>query len=154
MVPTTRYKVSLRVSHPIVRADEIVARVGFQPRVVQSVGDRRTTPKGTPLEGTHRQTYVLFDLEEFEGVIGLEQMIKIATKDLVANAGPYVSDLAETGGKVTFSVGVFCDENAGFEIDAGLIRSLAAANIGLIFFIYPQDESSEAVDEAPEAATR
>jgi len=134
MSGTTDYKVSIRVSHPVLRAEEIAARVGLKTRVVQSVGDARATPKGTKLEGTYERSYVLFDLEEFEGVRGIEATLKIALATL-AHVRPYLSELVETGGRVEFSIGIFCDENVGLEIDAELIKTLASARMGLLLDI-------------------
>jgi hypothetical protein len=152
MGPATAYKVSFRVFHPTVRAEEIVARVGLRPRIVRSVGDARATPKGTPLEGINQRTSVVFDLEEFESVIGLEQTLKIVTRDVAANAGSYLPELVETGGRAEFFIGVFCDENVGVDLDATLIRSLASAGIAVGFDIYPPDGTSGEGGEADPAA--
>ena len=136
MSGTTEYKVSIRVSHPTARAEEIAARVGLKSRIVQSVGDERETRNGTKLEGTYQRTYVLFDLKEFEGVTGVEGTLKIVL-ETIADTRSYLSELVETGGRVEFSIGIFCSENTGLEIDAELVRTLASARMGLLLDVYP-----------------
>ena len=58
---TTRH-FGLRIDHPSMSSDTLIASFKVKPNVAQSVGMPRVTPKGARLAGLYRSTYLFFDL--------------------------------------------------------------------------------------------
>ena len=131
-----KYKLSFRIFHPSMRAEDIAEKIGLKSKHLHSLGAARQTPKGTKLDGVYSQTYVSFDLEEYEGEI-LEDALRRALEEKLASKMPYLSELVATGGVLEFFVGIFLEGNEGLQIDAELIDLFASAKIGLSLDIYP-----------------
>jgi Domain of unknown function (DUF4279) len=51
------YSISLRIWHPNITPEVISRALGVQPNRSWEAGKPRCTPKGTPLEGTYRESY-------------------------------------------------------------------------------------------------
>lgn len=52
-----RFKISLRLVHPSADLSPCSKEFGLEPSRVWKVGEARTTPRGTPLEGLRSESY-------------------------------------------------------------------------------------------------
>jgi len=59
------YNLSLRIWHPSINPDDITRELGIQPNRSWKAGRKRTTPKGTPLEGFYQESYWTADPFQF-----------------------------------------------------------------------------------------
>lgn len=99
---TFNYRVSLQVWHPDADPRNLVAGIGLPPLRFWAVGDQRVTPKGTRLPGTYHESYCAFDLgERSDG--DLAEFLR-HTLSKLERAAPFIDELRQTGGKVTFFV--------------------------------------------------
>lgn len=80
-----RYSVSLRLFHPRIDPRVITDRLGKVPKHSWQAGTPRTTPRGDPLEGIHRESYLVAELEK-------------ARRSLCAAVAVWVSVVACAGG--------------------------------------------------------
>jgi len=94
------YSVSLQVWHPDANPESIKAGIGLPASRSWEAGDQRTTPKGTVLNGTYRESYCLFDLGNGGGE-GLGKFLADVLIKLENNA-PFIWQLRQTGGRVAF----------------------------------------------------
>ena len=135
MTSTARFKISLRITHPKARSDDITERLGLVPRVSYSVGDRRTTPKGTELEGFWAQTFWSYQwptVDPFEDAIANISNQLLESRDFLLH-------LSETGGHLEYFIGWFTKDTPGFVLESGLLGVLSDLNINLAFDIYADD---------------
>ena len=51
------FRISLRVRHPYIAPEEITEALGIDPKRSWKAGEPRSTPKGTALAGSNRDTY-------------------------------------------------------------------------------------------------
>lgn len=120
-------RASLRVWHPTMLAQTIYQSINLKLVRQWSYGEQRTTPKGNPLEGTHKETYCCFELAQSASQ-DLSAVLKSTNEELTRSA-ELVKEIVDTGGRIeyyiSFSVG------AGFEFDNALISDISALKIGL-----------------------
>lgn len=135
MTSTARFKISLRITHPKARSDDITERLGLVPRVSYSVGDRRTTPKGTELEGFRAQTFWSY---QWPAVDPFEDAIANISNQLLEKRD-FLLHLSETGGQLEYFIGWFTKDSSGFVLESGLLGVLSDLNINLAFDIYADD---------------
>ncbi|WP_156353263.1 MULTISPECIES: hypothetical protein [unclassified Sphingomonas] len=126
------YRVSLQVWHPDTDPERMIAGIGRPARRHWKVGEERTTPNGTPLPGTYRESYCVFDLGEGDD----GQLAAFLRRTLVEleHAAEFISDLRRTGGKVGYYVSWFPGDH-GETFDADLIAGMA--RLGLDFGVEP-----------------
>lgn len=102
-------------------------------------GERRSTPKETPLDGTYRETYWCAHLTEEETdseVWSLEDFLS-RTLDRLALHAPFLGQLLAEDGRAELFVGFYVSRNSGFELSRELTRDLSKLGISLAFDIYP-----------------
>lgn len=130
------FVISLRIRHPHVDPAEISHELGWQPRLIQKVGERRTTPKGMPLSGQNRESFWLAELP-----IGSEESIAGAIRranEKLQSSRTYLERLSDSGGQVEYFIGWFFDANTGEMFDWQLLRECADLRIHLQFDVYPR----------------
>ena len=94
------YHVSLRVTHPTLDAATITAQLRMSAKFCWTAGKPRKTPKGTPLEGVHEESYCTFDLGS--GDDGeLAKCLNAAIENLKAE-GEFLRDVRKAGGSLMF----------------------------------------------------
>jgi hypothetical protein len=135
------YKVSLRISHPTMDPRAITDTLNLQPRTVHRVGELRTTPTGTLLEGRYDRSYWSSpftppddsDVGEFLG----------RTVESLRQHRSFFRHIRDTGGDVELFIGLFAD---GVNIGATLAHDLLAAlgelgiDLGLDIYDYKTEE--------------
>jgi hypothetical protein len=132
------YAFSLRLRHPRLTADEITAAVAMAPKRSWTIGEPRSTPKGTPLEGIHTSTYWTSRLAQEEGIRGAEfvHALGAALGSIEEHSAFFHSAVAE-GGSANLFIGLFGSGNFGFSLPPDLLGRLAALGVGLEVDIYP-----------------
>lgn len=135
MTSTARFKISLRITHPKVRSDDITKRLGLGPRASYSVGDRKATPKGTELAGVRARTFWSY---QWPTVEPFEDAIANISNQLLENRD-FLLHLKKTGGQLEYFIGWFTKDSSGFVLESGLLGVLSDLNINLAFDIYADD---------------
>ena len=129
-----RYAVSLRVVHPAMDPQQICNRLGLKAHRKWKVGDKKQTPRGTPLSGVYKETYCTFDLtppQECE----LERFIKRCNKTLESHKR-FLRRISSTGGSTEYFIGMFLDSNHGAVFSPDVLAQLTKLQIGLSFDLY------------------
>lgn len=105
------------------------------------VGDPRSTPKGTPLDGTYKETYwysvLVGDNEGASEIAGLEDRLSYLVQDLSLRS-EFISTLRESGGRAELFIGLYGDRSFGFELPSQTIAALAGIGLTLSFDVYPE----------------
>jgi hypothetical protein len=136
MTSTTRFRVSLHVSHPSKTASEIESAIGLATRYAQSVGLQRKTKKGEPLGGVYKETNVSFILHKdplLADEISLNDFIE---KELQSFNKEYLKEIYTTGGSCCFVVGIYCEENIMYYFSPEWMSKLTSAGIGMKLDFY------------------
>ncbi|MCP3893837.1 MAG: DUF4279 domain-containing protein, partial [Bacteroides sp.] len=113
------YSISLRIKHPNIDLNYLGALLKLEPNRVWLAGERRSTPKDTPLEGNNKESYWCARLPndpEKSEVCPLEEMLTEWTTILNAYRSEFDKLLSE-GGKIEYFIWIYCDENLGFELN-------------------------------------
>jgi hypothetical protein len=128
--------------------EQICDRLGMKPTRKWTVGRRRETPKGFPLNGVNESTYCFFRLEHPEG-IQLVDFIDVYSDELYRHKG-FFEELRSTGGSLEYFIGWYSDRNSGQVFNLGLLSKLVALGIGLsIDFYGGSDDMIDQGDESP-----
>lgn len=127
------YRVSLRITHPSIRADEISRQLDLPADISWSSGDERRTPKGSLLKGTRKESYFCIQFPAVNS--SLEQSI-LSAISLLMKSKDQLLRIRSTGGQLEFFVSWFKESNGGFTLDLELLTLLAALNINLALDIY------------------
>lgn len=140
MYPYT-YSITLRATHPSMDPDVITRALGMPPVRTWRVGDARTTPKGTPLNGHYKETYWYANLVAHEEgaseACSFEDRLSSLAESLSKHSG-FISALRADGGSAELFIGLFGDRNFGFVIEPRVTQALAAIGLALSFDIYPE----------------
>ncbi|WP_156397471.1 MULTISPECIES: hypothetical protein [unclassified Sphingomonas] len=122
------YSVSLQVWHPSADPQDIIVGMGLPPKRFWMVGEQRVTPKGTPLPGTYDKSYCVFDIGD--GNDGeLADFLRETLRKL-EHAGPFISALRSTGGKLSFFIS-WSPSGHGEVFDVELLADMARLGIDL-----------------------
>lgn len=129
----TKTTLSIRVTHPKIKWEEVAEKITLKPEFKWSVGDATNTPSG----GFRKETYCTFRLQENECYV--DDAIRSSLEDISMHRD-YFKEIIKSGGEVEFFIGVFIKSNTGFEIDEDLMKHLLDMNISLSFDIYSDGE--------------
>ncbi len=129
-----RYKVSIRVWHPKMDAEEISNRLGLVASRMWTAGSQRKTPTGTPLDGVYTESYCSFRLEPPDKV-GLVDFLKSFSEGLYRRKD-FFEEIRSTGGRLEYFIGLFFEVNSGVVFDFDLHSKLAELKIDLSLDLY------------------
>jgi hypothetical protein len=130
-----RYSLSLRLSHPTLKATDIESALMMVAKRSWSVGEPRSTPIGNPLEGTNAHTYCTFQLSEgaderLVGEIGVWNQKLLEKK-------PFFDEFSASGGETEYFLGLFLNGNSGFILPPEQMDLMRQLGIALSLDIYP-----------------
>jgi len=136
MRSSTRFRVSLHVSHPKLSADDITASFSLRPKYTKSVGAPRISKLGEDLGGVYLQTDVSFAVSE--GVVNndevlLTEFVDQSMRDLPLEA---IDHMVASGGTCFFFIGVYSAGNFLCDFRVNLLSRLADHGIGLKLDFY------------------
>ncbi|MBQ4553851.1 MAG: hypothetical protein IJA53_01975 [Spirochaetaceae bacterium] len=126
--------ISLQIWHPKINKDEIIKCINLEPSRCFSIGEEKTTPKGTKLLGVWGTTYVSYSLvskEDIDIESGIEKAITLIKSSI--NDGSIFKQISSTGGKCSFYISLYEKTHIAFEISSSLIERIRELNIDLGF---------------------
>jgi hypothetical protein len=130
-----KYNISLRIRHPSICAEEIQNQLHLTVQRMWSAGEPRRTPAGKTLQGTHKETYCCFFLEDGEG----KELAKLIDNhcDKLYRHKEFFQWILSSGGMLEFFIGWFAKDNCGEEFDIRLLGKLVELGTSLSIDFYP-----------------
>lgn len=138
-----RLCVSLRVSHPTIDPDEVTEVLGTEPFRKWKVGEPRTSPKGTPLEGVTKESFWACHLHDEKRLNSKDQYLEDYLAKLNKRLYPhakYFESLVNSGGYIEYFIGWFDGDNVGATFEPTLLKSTADLSIAIGLDIYAGDD--------------
>jgi len=136
-----RYCVSLRFWHPTIDPEKISKKLGKRPSRQWKVGEPRTTPKGTKLEGINKESYWTTDLHSKKSItstkIRVEKFLFSTLDELVPHL-KFIKKFVKEGGVTELFVGIYGSRNFGIELEPALLMRFGKMGIRLTLDIYPE----------------
>jgi len=135
-----RFKISLRFRHPRMELSNCSSEFGLVPTRQWSVGKKRTSPRGKPLEGLWDESYWTTPLE-----IESDEAIETALNRIAQWLGhhtPFLSTHRISGGSAVLFIGLFLEGfSCGFSLEPSLLAQYTSLGVALEFDVYgPCDE--------------
>jgi hypothetical protein len=131
--------IALRLTHPTIAPAAISQHVGLVPKYSWAVGEKRQTPKGTPLSGIRKETYCCFDLPVRRRSLS-DAVERILTHDL-ASQKRFFRKFAATGGTIQLYVSWGTGTTDGDVFPWTTLKRMADLRIDLAveWFAVPQE---------------
>jgi hypothetical protein len=138
-----RFKISLRLRHPLVELRECSSEFGLEPLREWTAGESRTSSRGKALGGVWDHSYWTAPLdvrpeEDLETALnGTSHWLNQHVEFLVRHRG--------SGGSASLFIGLFLEGfNSGFSLDPSLLVKYAVLGVALEFDMYGPDSSPHA----------
>lgn len=133
------FSVALRFWHPTLDPDAITTRLEINPRKSAQVGQARVTPRGTPLEGNHRESY--WHAEPIgEGWIESSEIeAEDAVLTLLSRLKPnrdFILELVATGGRALIHISSYGPGNYALMFSSDLMARCSDLGLSLAHDIY------------------
>jgi hypothetical protein len=132
-----RAKLSLRIKHPTRDLMIVCDKLGLKPAVLWKAGDPRRTPKGNMLGGRRTESFCSIDIPASRRRSLVDQMR--AALIMLKPHRRILRTLSSTGGRISFFVGLFCDEHTGESFDCQLLGEMTELRIALDLNVYVPD---------------
>ena len=133
------FVIALRFWHPSIEPAAITDQLGFKPSRSWQAGYDRFTPKGTPLDGVHRESY--WHSEPL--VPGWRDSTDTAAQDAVlqllqhlAPHGSFLRDLTSKGGRGLIHVSSYGPDNYALVFPPELLSQCANLGLSLAHDVY------------------
>lgn len=136
-----RLKASLRFFDSTLDANLLAKDLALTPSVVHLKGQKRTTPKGAPLEGTYDRNYCVFPLD-VEGQTLLSDYLEVFASRFEPNKTLF-HEVRGTNGRVELYVSLLEADRVGDVLRGDLMQSLGQLEVDLAFESYPSTERKE-----------
>ena len=134
------YNLAIRIWHPSISPDDITRELGLQPNRSCEAGQKRSTPKGTPLEGTHRESYWNadpFQRGEYSSTDDLAEDSLIEILEVLEPKKAFLKKLRGEGARIIVQINSFSGRNYAFELSPDILGRYAALGVGLAHDVYP-----------------
>jgi hypothetical protein len=134
------YTISVRIWHPSITPDVITRVLGISPNVTAEFGKPRSTPKGTPLQGTYRESYWNADPFNRGEYSSTDDLIEDALTGVLQVLEPkkdFLLKLRGDGARVMVQISSFSGRNYAFELSPELMSRYAAIGVSLAHDVYP-----------------
>lgn len=129
---TFGFIIRLKVRHPRLSTERLVKGLRVRPGTSWVADSPRTTPKGTALPGTHRESYCSFLLGKGTGPASFEARLRAATRRLGKHA-PLLRSWRRSGGTLAYHITVHGTAAMGFTTPPDLIVQIARRGIEIGF---------------------
>jgi hypothetical protein len=134
-----RFDVELFIVHPTLDPAEITAALGLDAEFAHRVGEQRKTPKGTPLEGTYRDTRWRHSRRhETPDQWFVDKIAELI--DCIEPHKAFLKELRSTGGKACLILQFLGDGYFGDEVPRTILARLIDLELdfGIECFADPQ----------------
>jgi hypothetical protein len=134
------YSLALRIWHPDITPDVITHALGISPSRICEAGKPRSTPKGTLLEGTYRESYWSadpFDRGEYSSTDDLVEDALAEVLHLLEPKREFLLKLRSDGARVMVQISSFSGRNYAFELSPELMGRYASIGVSLAHDVYP-----------------
>jgi hypothetical protein len=135
-----QYRASLGICHPHLSAQAISDQLNLLPSSSHDRGDRRRTPKGTPLDGNYISTYWAKDLPA-EGECGFGDFLAKFAADFAVRKEA-LNKIYDTGGRNDLYVQLFAKSLCDDIIPCELLAQLGELRVDLRLDYYAKSPSS------------
>jgi Domain of unknown function (DUF4279) len=141
---TYTYMLSLRVKHPDMDPRTITKTLRRKPTRAWKAGERRQTPKGTPLEGLYKESYWYVRLlrggeASSEGTLLEDYLEHFASK--LSRHAEFFQRVRSEEGRAEIFIGMYGARNYGFELPPTLLNAFSTIGLSLTFDIYPYPQT-------------
>ena len=136
------YSVSFRIFHPSANPADFTRVLKMEPRRAWRAGEPRTTPKGTPLRGSYRESYWYTDLCRVTDAS--EEPLEDALHRFVSQLGAhreFLLGLRNDGGRAEFYIGLNGPASYGLELEPQLLTKVASIGLTLALEVFPVPQS-------------
>lgn len=142
----SRYRMSLRISHPSIDTALVTSVLGLKPKRSWKAGEGRTTPAGKPLEGRNKDTYWCADIcDNTMPRRSLSTQINEALDKLMAHR-KFLQNVRMEGGRCEFFIGWFLRSEADETFPHSLMARMAELGIDLSLCVYHDDRPTHERD--------
>jgi hypothetical protein len=124
-----RYSLALQVRHPSLTVDAWTKALRARPVRAWAAGERRSTPRGRPLEGTYRTSYGCWALSKGRGD-GLIRRLAAVTNRLSRHRA-LLRRWAATGGSASYYLLLSGRRTIPLELPPELLLAMGTAGIHL-----------------------
>jgi hypothetical protein len=134
------YAIALRIWHPTIDPSAITVALGVEPARSMMAGQARQTPKGTPLEGTYRESYWSASPLREGWTPSSDDQAEDAMAELLALLKPhadYLLALRRTGGRLLIQISSHSRRNYALEIPPEMLTDCASLGVGFAHDVYP-----------------
>lgn len=128
-----KFTISLRITHPNIRSDEISGELGLVPKFSYTAGDEKVTPKGNKVPGVRMESFWCHEFAVDDGCI---EFAIFSISNVLAKNKAFLDRLSATGGRLEYFIGLFSYNGSGFVLKDDLLRQLADLKVSLAFDIY------------------
>jgi hypothetical protein len=138
------YSIDVRIWHPNIATDMITRALGISPSRSCEAGKPRSTPKGTPLEGTYRESYWSADPFDHGERSSTDDLIEDALTEVLQLLEPnkdFLLKLRSEGARILVQISSFSGRNYAFELPPELMSRYAAIGVSLAHDVYPCTQS-------------
>ena len=129
------HKVSLRIWHPKLTAEEISDELQLEPCLTQTVGQKMKTPKGDLLENICSETFWLHKFIASSPILNLEDFLNEIT-NLLSYKSNFLNLVTSTGGRSELFCGIFLNTNMGVDLDNQLMKKITDLSLSVGLDIY------------------
>ncbi|MES2436604.1 MAG: hypothetical protein V4519_01205 [Patescibacteria group bacterium] len=136
------YNLSFSLVHPKKKLSELYNRIsevsGFYPRRIWTAGDKRKTQSGEDLEGTYKESYCYFALNNSllkSSEIRLENSLEEVLEKLSVLKREF-KEFVDEDGVLEITVGFYVDSNSAGIFHFELLRKFCDLGIGLTLDVY------------------
>ena len=131
---------SLRVAHPSLDPELVTQVLGLKPKRSWRAGERRQTPKGTPLQGVYSEGCWSSNPFEYSWRESTDTSIEDALEELVNYLEPhtaFLKGIGNDGGRVTIWVSSQSTRNYAVELSPNFLGRLAVLGTSIVYDVYP-----------------
>ena len=132
------WNISLRLRHARDDVGALLEQWGMDVRRSWIAGTPRTTPRGSPLNGTWPDSYAYTRLD-----IGGPDTLTRCLRQVIDQLQPLSQELnafVDMGGRAELFVGWHFEQNSGDILDRRLLRAITDLGLDLSLDIYPEVE--------------
>lgn len=130
-----RYDIRLVIKHPLMRPEVFSKELALKPKMLWLVGTQRKTPTGDFLPGVHKESTWGYSARVKSKRKFFSSVIEMITR--LEKHREFVTEIVETGGRVTILLHLPGDTNIGDVIDPHDLERLGRLQIGLSIEVFP-----------------